>query len=415
MNRQETNATNDLLWLMAQRASQNPSLIAFAIEAYVKQSETEWGQLARQWRLRPGQLAKLALCNRPRSSQFEQDADQIAAYAGTRSRTVRQFLQAIEPSLIKVQPAHSVFWQRVGEIMFGKQRFLAASPIALVFLLAVGLFVWAQPEQGTPATLVVSEGRAVVTQKGGAFANGSGGTIGVGAGEAVAVRAGDAIRLEANSVAQLRFFDGGFVELSESASLEITELLTNETRYRVRLTLLTGRTFNSVSRALGNRDTFEIRTPSSTASVRGTVFQVKVITSEWTYVACDEGVVRVAMGRETVDLRPNEEVNAIVGLPLYVQPQASPGEPSAPSLLPTDEPAPAPSPTEAELESPTGTPGDAPSGSPVLPSPAPPPLPTTPAGPPPQVPGNPPGNPGNPSGGGVPPGQGGQPPGQSRP
>jgi hypothetical protein len=354
--------------------------------------------------------------------------------------------------------------------MMRKRRLLIASGlVAIVFLLA-GAFALAQPEQGTPATLLVLEGHAEVIQKGTFGFNNS--AVTVSDGQAMAVRAGDKINLGLPGSARLRFSDGSTVDLFEYTSLEINELLTTEKSYRVRLTLLTGRTLSSVSRALGIGDAFEIRTPSSTASVRGTVFRVDVITPEWTYVSCDRGAVHVTMGDQFVDLQAGEEVNAIAGRPLLVQPQAATSQPAAPLVetAPTEPPPPTnePTPTDEAAETtqntspasnavearpqlstvtpplgnatqPPPTPEPTPSVQvpPPLPTQAPPPAANPPSppdnppvppnnpsdppdnapNPPPQVPGNPPGDtPGNPpGGGGLPPGQGGSPPGQNRP
>lgn len=461
MNQSENGKTPELLWRMAQQAGANPSLLAHSISAYGKQKGMQWREMAEKWRIQPEKLSRLALCRRPQPQQYDEDLARIAAYADVPRPVLQEVLQAVGLANGRSTPNRPHLWQRATDMMLQNRRAVISAVAAFVFLL-VSAFVLAQPEQGTPATLVVFEGRASVVQRGAVPLVASGSVVDVAAGQMLAVRAGDKINLGQNDAAQLRLYDGSVVDLFDGTSLEITELLTNEKTYRVRLTLLAGRTLSSVSRALGAGDAFEIRTPSSTASVRGTVFRVNVITAEWTYVACDEGVVRVVMGDLMVELRAGEEVNAIVGRPLFVQPQNTPGELPAPIPAATADPTPEPSPTadetEAEAET-TSDPSDnargvnrtnpsvappilpdgaAPSessGPPPLPTQVqPPPLPTqaqppppivpTPSGPPanvpnppPQVPGNPPGDtPGNPpGGGGVPPGHDGVPPGQNRP
>jgi hypothetical protein len=64
---------------------------------------------------------------------------------------------------------------------------------------------------------------------------------------------------------------------------------------------------------MGVDDTFEIRTPSSSASVRGTTFYVEVLGPDSTYVAVDEGIVGVQMESQQVDVRAGEEVTATLG------------------------------------------------------------------------------------------------------
>jgi hypothetical protein len=453
MTQAEQKATPELMWRMAQQASATPTLLAYAIEAYGKRKGLEWRDLAQEWRIRPEQLARLALCRRPNQQQYDDDAAQIAAYVGLSVQALRPVLLAVAPPNGRFVPDRPPFLQRLNAALLGHRRALTAVAAALILLL-IGAFALAQPDQGSQATLIVHQGQAAVAQRSSLPFVPTGNPVTVIAGQMLAVRAGDKINLGLNDAAQLRFYDGSTVELLDNTSLDINELLTNEKTYRVRLTQLAGRTLSSVSRALGTGDAFEIRTPSSTASVRGTVFRVDVITADWTYVACDEGVVRVVLGDQWVELRVGEEVNAIAGRPLFVQPQASPTEPpapvppstTAPTTEPTTKPTPAPTETEAgralqETEqperriNPTAPPTTVPTPAnvpPALPTQAqPPPLPTqvqplppptsgppvNVPNPPPQVPGNPPGDtPGTPpDGGGVPPGQGGAPPGQSRP
>jgi len=208
--------------------------------------------------------------------------------------------------------------------------------IAVLIFLLVSAFVVAQPEQGSEATLVVSEGQATVTQKGAVPLVTRQSNVSLSAGQALAVRMGDTISLDTGAVGQLRLFDGSTVDLTGGASLEVTELTTTEKSYRVRLNLLAGRTVSRVVRALGVGDAFEIRTPSSTASVRGTVFTVEVIALDATYFSCDEGVVHIVLQDQSVDIHPGEEVNAVVGRPLIVQPQ--PG--AEPTAVPTSVPQP---------------------------------------------------------------------------
>lgn len=327
------------------------------------------------------------------------------------------------------------------------QRRIWIIGIALVTVLLVSAFVAAQPMQGTEATLVVSTGEATVIQTGAVPLLSSKSSVSLSAGQALAVYTGDKISLGKESMGELRLHGGSVIDLAGGTSLEVTELNTNENTYRVRLNLLAGRTVSRVVKALGIGDAFEIRTPSSTASVRGTVFTVAVIAPDATYFSCDEGVVHIVMGDQSVDIRAGEEVDAVVGRPLLVQPQAGP-EPTAvpapithlaptavpptPQPIPTVIPAPVAHEKSADkavsevivatanpviskdpLAEPTAdTDNPAPGDNPDPEKDKPENLPNSPS----QVPGNTPADtPGNgnpPDAGGIPPGQGGTPPGQ---
>lgn len=198
--------------------------------------------------------------------------------------------------------------------------------LAALLLLVLATFVMAQPG-GAEATLVVSTGQAVVDQGQGTFFATSADTA-VSAGEALSVHEGDTIQLAETAAAQLRLKDGSTIDLAGGTTLSISELVSNELNYRARFNLLTGRALSQVVRLLRPNDSFEIKTPSSTASVRGTRFTVEVISSEETYFAVEEGVVQVTMADQAVDVTAGYEVTAVIGQPLQVKPGETTTTPS---------------------------------------------------------------------------------------
>lgn len=210
--------------------------------------------------------------------------------------------------------------------------------LAALLLLVLATFVMAQPN-GTDATLVVSAGQVVVNQSRGALLATSAETA-VSAGEAVTVRAGDTIHLAETASAQLRLKDGSTIDLSGGTVLSISELVSNNISYRARFSLLTGKTLSQVGRLLRPDDSFEIKTPSSTASVRGTRFTVEVISAEVTYYAVAEGVVQVSMADQAADVAAGYEVTAVVGQQLQVEPSqtttTSPSNTPQPDRDPTN-------------------------------------------------------------------------------
>ena len=209
--------------------------------------------------------------------------------------------------------------------------------LAVLFLLVIVTFVMAQPA-GTDATLVVSAGQVVVNQSGGAlFATAA--ETAVSAGDVITVQEGDTIRLAETAAAQLRLNDGSTIDLSGGTILSIAELVSDNVSYRARFSLLTGRTLSQVVRLLRPNDSFEIKTPSSTASVRGTRFTVEVISNEESYYAVEEGVVQVTMADQAVDVVAGFAVTAVLGQPLQVEPGettiTSPNNTPQPELDPT--------------------------------------------------------------------------------
>jgi hypothetical protein len=91
---------------------------------------------------------------------------------------------------------------------------------------------------------------------------------------------------------------------------------------------------------LGLNDYFEILTPSSTVSVRGTIFQVAVLSHDETFVAVSDGLVQVRMGDAIALVEAGQQLKAQVGQPLQVE---AFGEPTpvpliVPPVVPTSVP-----------------------------------------------------------------------------
>lgn len=337
----------DLLIQMAQQARADDTLLAGLIEQQCERLGLTWEELGNQLQLDQEQLAKLALCRKPRNEALAQDLEQIASYVGMEKAALAQFAKQAGYPVRLVQhevtkrvkrpfPLAGVFKS------MSKRHAVAFSLVALVILI-MATFAFAQPS-GPEATLVVSSGQAIVSQNRTALLVISReNEVSLASGNALAVRAGDVIRIPAEAAAQLRLQDGSTVDLSADTTLEVAELITNDDTYRVQLNLLAGRTVNRVIRLLGVNDRFDVRTPSSTASVRGTVFTVTVLDADSTYIGVEEGVVQVRMGEETVDVLPGFEVTAVVGQPLTTIPlgQPAPADPPPPTETPmqaTEEP-----------------------------------------------------------------------------
>ncbi|MCA9972428.1 MAG: FecR domain-containing protein [Anaerolineales bacterium] len=388
---------------MAQQAGKNEQLLGSLVHAYSQGTGQSWSEIAAELAISSEQLARLALCSRPASGS---DVAQIAQHAGMGQHQLTQFIRRAERPF---SPPSTSRLSRTFANLPGRPFFAAGFAALIVLLLAA--FAFAQPV-GSDATLVVSAGDVTLTQVSRRFlVVPEEAQLTISAGSAILVNQGDVVDLPPGSEAQLRLADGSSVDLLAGTRLALSEILIDDNTYRVRLHMLAGRTVSRVVRLLGQGDTYEIRTPSSTASVRGTVFTVEVISDTESYFACDEGVVYVTMGDDAVELHPGEEVYAAIGRPLVVQPQN-----------PVEEAAPTPQPPQAAPTAPpsaTDTP-DTPATTPPTTNTAPEtPAATPPSGsddendgPPAAVPGNPPADP---PGQGDPPDAGGDPPGQGDP
>jgi len=412
---------------LAQQAARDPDLLAGQIEAVAQSEPGGWPGLAARLQIDERRLAKLALCRRPAAQRFEVEVQQIAGVVGVAPDVLARFLSQPAARAAARRPARAA--QAPARAANAWRRWMPGWALALAVLLVMSAFVFAAG-RGSQATVMVQVGQASVRRGGWLSAWLASPARPVPAGKMLAVKSGDQVSTGAGTTAELRFMDGSSVLLTENSRLVVQELDTSPEAYRVRLQQLGGVTLNRVIRLLGAGDIFEIQTPSSTVSVRGTEFMVAVQSAERTWVGVTKGVVHVVMGDQAVDVHPGEQVLAEAGQPLQgapqdgTGPQVNPGGPAAPGATQAVVPAGTPAATQPPQSTPAapgqaaptsgaaaGEPGsttggvsstEQPSGSPQ----------GSPSSPPSQVPGSPPssvsGNGNPPTGGGEPPGQAGK-------
>ena len=87
-----------------------------------------------------------------------------------------------------------------------------------------------------------------------------------------------------------------------------------------------GRSWHVVSRALAPNSEYEVRTPTATATIRGTAFLVGVNAAGGTNLETTEGVVHAIAGGEEVQVPPGFHTN--------VQPGGTPPDPVSPAPPP---------------------------------------------------------------------------------
>lgn len=163
---------------------------------------------------------------------------------------------------------------------------------AIVIPIAVLGFILfsARNSSETSGTLLVEQGTVTVETQ-----SGRGQPNELAAGEQYALSAGDNITVDDVSLATVVLSDGSRIELEADSELNILELETDSTEdYVVRLELLAGLMVNRVEALLGANGTYEVITPSSTATVRGTVFTIEILDDTTSQISVDEGVVGVS-------------------------------------------------------------------------------------------------------------------------
>ena len=234
---------------------------------------------------------------------------------------------------------------------------------AVVLIVALALGAGSSALLAPGADALVS--RSMLTVVDGAVLVSQGGAEFTSAREGVVLAAGDRIRTGAGAAAEITYFEGSSVRLEAETEIVVESLRTEADGGTVIAMMQTlGRTWHVVTKLISGSSRYEVRTPSSTASVRGTIFAVDVhidadgpaatvTTSEGVVVhtAADTQAVEVSQVRVTAGQESTKSASK----------PAEPAHAAAPATLrqaparPTSTPSPAkssrPSSDRADLKS----------------------------------------------------------------
>jgi hypothetical protein len=193
----------------------------------------------------------------------------------------------------------------------------AMAGVALVLLCmavsVLGAAFWLSgPRSAHAVTLTELVGQVEVTAKDGTWQPASEGDL---------ARTGQRLRTQQESSVTIMFFDGSRTSLASNTEITFTRLDGSwGDVLRAELTQPYGTTTNSVVNLRSGNDRFTINTPSGTASVMGTVFNVSVDDQGHTFYAVERGKVQVGNSVREVDLA--------AGQGTYTRIEQAPEEPS---------------------------------------------------------------------------------------
>ena len=165
---------------------------------------------------------------------------------------------------------------------------------------------------GASSTVTVLSGDVLVSHAGGDFVALVDGDI---------VGPGDVVRTQDGARAVITYFEGSTVEIEPGSELSIDEASSRPDGSTVIvMTQNVGRTWHVVTHLLTGGSRYDVRTPNTTASVRGTAFQIDVA-DEQTIVTTTEG--RVAAS----DVAKTSEVVVTPGFTSTIKKDQKPEEP----------------------------------------------------------------------------------------
>ena len=204
---------------------------------------------------------------------------------------------------------------------------LAAAVVALGFVLALvagstGPFGGTRALAGSTSLTVIA-GDVSVSRGGADFA---------AAADGETLSAGDTVRTGADGRAVLTYFEGSTVTIEPGTELRVeaaSAMADGSTVVLMRQAF--GRTWHVVTKLITGGSKYEVRTPASTASVRGTEFEVDSSSDETTITTTEGTVVQHVPD----PARPDTTVDVPVGAGrTQTQPRNAPAEPSKPASEP---------------------------------------------------------------------------------
>ena len=257
---------------------------------------------------------------------------------------VQARLDALNPRPVVAQ--RPGFWSRLftsPSLALGAFALLAVGLIALAY----GVAQW-QPPPGAAVSL--TNGAATITRANTREQVTLAGT------ESATLRPGDQISV-ARGLVLITYGRDLSTQLQAGAAAQLNDYASSGVTITVDLAILQGHSESRVDRPLNGADRFVVRSLSSEAAVRGTLFIVETRSQTMAYYATNRGLVQVRMGEQQADVPQGYEVEAVVGQKLDVRKQGPPPTPTpSPTPLPTSTPSPTPTATPTATPTPTQTP-----------------------------------------------------------
>lgn len=168
----------------------------------------------------------------------------------------------------------------------GKKKFLLIIPIIGIVVFAYLYFTVLSPPV-TVAELIIDSGTVQVMHPGGDWIQGQNGML---------LGQGDSVRTLEASEAAIIFFESSILRLGPETEIEIQKLDPTPDSTYIEIKQELGQTWNKILK-LSGIDSYQVETPTTVASVRGTGFSIKVLTDGETEVKLMAGELNTSTYR----------------------------------------------------------------------------------------------------------------------
>lgn len=189
------------------------------------------------------------------------------------------------------------------EIKFMKKKTVLIIPIIiLICIIGILWFIFNPGGVAVKAQLIVESGDVYVKHSGGTW---------MIAENNMDLLQSDSIKTGENSSASIILFKSSILRLDSNTEVTIQEII-QEDETNVNIYQKEGRTWNSI-RKISGIDDYEVQTPTTIASIRGTAFVVIVWENGSTYYGVNHGILNVSsitnnVIQDSIDVSGNESV-----------------------------------------------------------------------------------------------------------
>ena len=192
--------------------------------------------------------------------------------------------------------------------VYSRMKILLVISIVVIICI-VGLFWFMQTPNTVKAQLIIESGDIQVKHAAGSW---------ISAQNGMDLYQSDSIKTGVNASASIVFFKSSIIRLDSNTEINLQEMMQNADGANVKINQNAGRTWNSISKISGI-DNYEVQTPTTVASVRGTAFVVIVDTNGTTYYGVEHGVLNVSSISDgiiqgVIDVSGNESVIVFIDL-----------------------------------------------------------------------------------------------------
>lgn len=184
---------------------------------------------------------------------------------------------------IKTKKSNNKDKQKKEKINNKRKKFLFITSVIIIICIIAFIFFILMPSD-VKAQLVIEFGTVEIKHEGGSWTSAKNGTI---------LYQSDSVKTGDNSSASIIFFESSIIRLDSNTEVKLEELFQKEGEKSVTIKQDIGRTWNTVSKMSGI-DNYEVQTPTTVASVRGTSFVVLVYSDGGTFWGLDIGFLNVS-------------------------------------------------------------------------------------------------------------------------